>query len=87
MSKKPWPSFLDGIGNGLGYGAILIMVSVIREAAGSGSLLGFRVIPQAFYDAGYVNNGLLMLPPAALFLIGAIIWFHRGFNKKLVNVS
>ena len=87
MSKKPWPSFLDGIGNGLGYGIILIVVAVIREVFGSGTLLGFKVIPQWAYDMGYVNNGLMMLPPMALFLIGIYIWIQRGRNQKLYNVS
>jgi len=87
MSRKPWPSFLDGIGNGLGYGAILVVVAVIREFFGSGSLLGFKIIPQWAYDHGYANNGLMMLPPAALFIIGCFIWWQRSRNKKLVNVS
>ncbi len=87
MSKKPWPSFIDGIGNGLGYGIILVVVSVIREVFGSGTLLGFKVIPQALYDMGYVNNGLMMLPPMALFLIGIYIWIQRARNQKLYNVS
>lgn len=87
MAQKPWPSFLDGIGNGLGYGAILIVVSAIRELFGSGSLLGFKIVPQWLYDMGYVNNGLMMLPPAALFLIGIFIWWQRSRNRKLINVS
>ncbi|MBL7978530.1 MAG: NADH:ubiquinone reductase (Na(+)-transporting) subunit D [Bacteroidetes Order II. Incertae sedis bacterium] len=87
MSQKPWPSFLDGIGNGLGYGLILIAVSIVREIFGSGTLLGFKVIPQFLYDMGYVNNGLMMLPPAALFIIGCIIWWQRSRNPKLINVS
>ena len=87
MSQKPWPSFLDGIGNGLGYGIILVCVSVIREVLGSGAILGFHIIPQSFYDAGYVNNGLMMLPPAALFLISIYIWIQRGRNRKLINIS
>ena len=87
MSQKPWPSFLDGIGNGLGYGIILVIVAVIREFFGSGSLLGFRLVPQWAYDHGYSNNGLMMLPPAALFIIGCFIWWQRSRNKKLVNVS
>ena len=87
MSQKPWPSFLDGIGNGLGYGAILILVATIREIFGSGTWLGIKVIPQSFYDAGYVNNGLMMLPPMALFLIGAIVWLHRSYNRKLIGAS
>jgi Na+-transporting NADH:ubiquinone oxidoreductase subunit D len=87
MSQKPWPSFLDGIGNGLGYGMILIIVSIIRELFGSGSLLGFKIIPQWMYEAGYANNGLMMLPPAALFIIGVFIWWQRGRNRKLINAS
>lgn len=87
MSQKPWPSFLDGIGNGLGYGIILVVVAVIREVFGSGTLLGFKVIPQWAYDLGYVNNGMMMLPPMALFLIGIYIWVQRARNAKLYNVS
>lgn len=87
MSQKPWPSFLDGIGNGLGYGMILVIVSIIRETFGSGSILGFKVIPQWMYDVGYVNNGLMMLPPAALFIIGCFIWWQRSRNRKLINAS
>jgi Na+-transporting NADH:ubiquinone oxidoreductase subunit D len=87
MAQKPWPSFLDGIGNGLGYGLILVIVGVVRELFGSGSLLGFKIIPQWMYDMGYVNNGLMMLPPAALFIIGLFIWWQRSRNPKLVNVS
>jgi len=87
MAQKPWPSFLDGIGNGLGYGIILVVVAVIREVFGSGSLLGYKVIPQWLYDMGYVNNGLMMLPPMALFLIGIYIWVQRARKPKLYNVS
>lgn len=87
MAQKPWPSFLDGIGNGLGYGIILVVVAVIREVFGSGSLLGFKVMPQWAYDMGYVNNGLMMLPPMALFLIGIYIWIQRARKPKLYNVS
>ncbi len=87
MSQKPWPSFLDGIGNGLGYGMILVVVAIIRELFGSGSLLGYKVVPQWLYDAGYSNNGLMMLPPAALFIIGIFIWIQRSRNRKLINAS
>lgn len=87
MAQKPWPSFLDGIGNGLGYGVILIVVSIFREFFGSGSLLGFKLVPQWAYEHGYTNNGLMMLPPSALFIIGCIIWWHRSKNRKLINAS
>jgi Na+-transporting NADH:ubiquinone oxidoreductase subunit D len=87
MSQKPWPSFLDGIGNGLGYGLILVIVSVIREFFGSGSILGFHLVPLWAYQHGYSNNGLMMLPPSALFIIGCYIWWQRSKNKKLINAS
>lgn len=87
LGQKPWPAFLDGLGNGIGYGIILIAVGFFRELFGAGTLLGFKVVPQAFYDMGYVNNGLMVLPPAALFLIGIYIWIQRSRNTKLVNVS
>lgn len=87
MQQRPWQSFLDGIGNGVGYGIILISVAVCREVLGAGTLLGFHLIPQSVYDAGYVNNGLMVLPPAALFLISIYIWIQRSKNKKLINVS
>ncbi|MCR9063101.1 MAG: NADH:ubiquinone reductase (Na(+)-transporting) subunit D [Cytophagales bacterium] len=87
LGQKPWPAFLDGIGNGIGYGIILVAVAFFRELLGSGSLFGMKVIPQWAYDHGYVNNGLMVLPPAALFLIGIYIWVQRSRNPKLVNVS
>lgn len=87
LAQKPWPSFLDGIGNGVGYGVILVVVAIFRELFGAGTLLGYKVIPQWAYDMGYVNNGLMVLPPAALFIIGIYIWAQRSWNKKLVNVS
>lgn len=83
MSNKPWPSFLDGIGNGAGYAIILIIVAFFRELLGSGTLLGYQVIPQSFYDAGYSNNGLMILPPMALITVACIIWIHRSINKDL----
>ncbi len=83
LGNGPWPSFLDGIGNGLGYGWILVVVGFVRELLGSGSLLGYKVIPQAFYNAGYENNGLMMLAPMALLLVACIIWVHRALNKDL----
>lgn len=83
LGNGPWPSFLDGIGNGLGYGWILVVVGFFRELLGSGELLGYRVIPQFMYDAGYANNGLMMLAPMALLLVAVIIWVHRAMNKDL----
>ena len=83
LGNGPWPSFLDGIGNGLGYGWILVTVGFFRELLGSGTLLGYKVIPQAAYSAGYENNGLMMLAPMALIIVGIIIWIHRWKNKDL----
>lgn len=83
LSNKPWPAFLDGIGNGLGYTLILAVVAFVRELLGSGQLLGIQVIPQSFYDAGYMNNGLMIQPPMALIAVACIIWAHRAFNKDL----
>lgn len=83
MSNKPWESFMDGVGNGVGYALILVIVAFFRELLGSGSLLGFQVIPQVFYNAGYVNNGLMMMPPMALILVACIIWVQRAKNKDL----
>ncbi|MDD2797422.1 MAG: NADH:ubiquinone reductase (Na(+)-transporting) subunit D [Bacteroidales bacterium] len=83
LANKPWESFLDGIGNGLGYSFILVILGFIRELLGTGSLYGFPIIPQSFYDMGYENNGLVILPPAALILLGCIIWVQRSMNKDL----
>jgi Na+-transporting NADH:ubiquinone oxidoreductase subunit D len=83
MGNKPWPSFLDGVGNGAGYAIILIIVAFFRELLGCGTLWGVQVIPQNFYDAGYLNNGLMILPPMALIVTGCIIWIHRSINKDL----
>ena len=83
LSHKPWESFLDGIGNGIGYGLILIIVGFFRELLGSGTLLGFQVIPEICYEWGYQNNGLMILPPMALIVSACIIWVHRIYNKDL----
>lgn len=83
LSNRPWPAFLDGIGNGLGYGIILIIVSFFRELFGSGTLFGFQVFPQWWYEAGYMNNGMMILPPMALIVVACIIWVHRIKNKDL----
>ncbi|HLF18935.1 MAG TPA: NADH:ubiquinone reductase (Na(+)-transporting) subunit D [Candidatus Omnitrophota bacterium] len=80
MSNPPWKSFLDGLGNGLGYSAVLVILGIIREIFGSGTLLGYHVIPRSFYDAGYVNNGMLVLAPGAFFLLGCIIWIQRAIS-------
>ena len=82
MANKPWESFLDGIGNGLGYGLILVIVAFFRELFGSGTLLDFQVIPQGLYDFGYVNNGLMILPPMALVIVGIIMWLQKPEEDK-----
>ncbi len=87
LANKPWPSFLDGIGNGLGYGIILVIVATIRELLGSGTLLGYQVVPQWLYNAGYENNGLMILPPMALITVACIIWAHRAHNKDLQEAN
>ncbi len=86
LQNKPWDSFLDGIGNGLGYGAILVIIAFFRELLGSGTVFGFRLIPESWYIAEggfYSNCGLMLFPPMALILVGCIIWAHRSFNKDL----
>lgn len=83
LANRPWESFLDGIGNGLGYGIILVIIAFFRELLGSGTLFGIQVIPQAVYDIGYVNNGLMIMPPMALICCAVIIWVHRSRNKDL----
>ena len=83
LANKPWPSFLDGIGNGLGYGIILVLVGIIRELFGSGTLWGKQIIPDSFYEAGYANNGFIILPPMALIIVACIIWIHRARDKNL----
>jgi Na+-transporting NADH:ubiquinone oxidoreductase subunit D len=80
MTNPPWRSFLDGIGNGLGYMWILAVVGTIREIFGSGTLLGFKVVPQALYDGGYVNNGMMVLAPGAFLLLGIIVWVQRSIS-------
>ena len=85
MGNKPWPAFLDGIGNGIGYGLILVLVSAVRELFGAGELMGYRIVPDSFYKMGYFNNGLAILPPMALIVVGIIIWIQRSKNPKLVE--
>lgn len=83
LGNKPFPSLVDGLASGLGYGMILIIVAFFRELLGSGTLFGLKVIPDCFYAAGYANNGLVILPPFALILLGCIIWVHRSIDKDL----
>jgi len=83
LGHGPWESFLDGVVNGVGYGIILVIVAFFRELLGSGTLFGYPVIPQVFYDWGYQNNGLMILPPMALITVACIIWVHRLRNKDL----
>ncbi len=90
LGNKPWQSVLDGVGNAAGYGVILIIVAFFRELLGSGTLtlpvLGtLNVVPKAFYEMGYVNNGFMILPPMALITIGIIIWVQRSRNKDLIE--
>jgi Na+-transporting NADH:ubiquinone oxidoreductase subunit D len=83
MANGPWESFLDGVGNGLGYAKILIIVAFFRELLGSGTLLNFRIIPESFYKMGYINNGLMLMPPMALIICACIIWYQRSRCKEL----
>ncbi len=88
LGNKPWPSFLDGLGNGAGYGAILVIVAFFRELLGSGSIYGFKLIPESWYIANggfYSNNGMMILPPMALITVGVIIWVQRSKNRKLIE--
>ena len=82
LGNKPIPSFLDGLDNGAGYAMILIIIAFFRELLGSGTLFGFRIIPECIYNAGYMNNGLVILPPMALILLGCVIWIHRAYFYK-----
>lgn len=85
LANKPWPSFLDGIGNGVAYSLILIVVAIFRELFGSGKLLGVQLIPAGVYEAGYMDNNLMILPPMALIVVGLIIWWQRSRNEKLIE--
>jgi Na+-transporting NADH:ubiquinone oxidoreductase subunit D len=87
LGNSPWKSFLDGVGNAAGYGLILVIVAFFRELFGSGALFGQQVIPQSFYDAGYMNNGMMLLPPMALIVVGVIIWVQRARNTKLYEAN
>lgn len=84
MQNKPWPSFLDGIGNGLGYAMILIIVAFFRELFGSGTLFNYPIFEKlGLYEMGYINNGLMLLAPAAFFLIACVIWYQRAKDESL----
>ena len=86
MANKPWPSFIDGLGNGAGYGLILVIVAFFREFLGSGTIFGYPVIQKlGLYSTGYENNGMMILPPMALILVGLIIWYHRSRDKSLIE--
>jgi Na+-transporting NADH:ubiquinone oxidoreductase subunit D len=86
MANKPWPSFIDGLGNGAGYGIILIVVAFFRELLGSGTLYGYPVMQKiGIYSTGYENNGMMILPPMALIAVGLIIWFQRSRNRSLIE--
>ena len=86
MANKPWPSFIDGIGNGAGYGLILIVVSFFRELLGSGTIYGYPVLEKlGIYKSGYENNGMVILPPMALIFVGLIIWFQRSRTRSLIE--
>ncbi len=83
LGNKPFASFMDGLGNGLGYALILVIVAFFRELFGSGTLFGVQIVPQALYDLGYMNNGLMILPPMALIILGCVIWVQRSIQKDL----
>ncbi len=82
MQNGPWESFLDGVGNGLGYAWILVVVGFVRELLGAGTLFGYQIVPQCLYDWGYVNNGMMTMPAMSLIIVGLIIWAHRAINKE-----
>jgi Na+-transporting NADH:ubiquinone oxidoreductase subunit D len=85
LSNRPWPAFLDGVGNAAGYGIILVVVGFVRELFGSGTIWGYQVMPEGIYTLGYENNGLFILPPMALITVGIIIWIQRYKNRNLIE--
>ncbi|CAG5084071.1 NADH:ubiquinone reductase (Na(+)-transporting) subunit D [Parvicella tangerina] len=85
LGNKPWPSALDGLGNGLGYGIILLITAFFKELFGSGKLFGFQVVPDAMYDFGYENIGIMLLPPSSLVIVAIIIWVQKVRNPKLIE--
>lgn len=88
LGNKPWPSFLDGIGNGAGYGLVLVIIAFFRELLGSGSLWGYKLVPESWYISNggwYSNNGMMILPPMALIIVGVIIWIQRSKKPELIE--
>lgn len=85
LGNKPWASALDGIGNGIGYGMVLVVVAFFKELFGSGKLMGYQMIPDSFYDFGYMNNGLMLLPPSSLIIVAVYIWIQKSRNPKLIE--
>jgi Na+-transporting NADH:ubiquinone oxidoreductase subunit D len=85
LGNKVWPSFLDAIGNALGYAWILVAVSLIREVLGSGKIWGYEIFPDSFYELGYMNNNMMILPPMALITVALIIWVQRSRNTDLIE--
>ena len=83
LGNSPWPSFVDGVGNGIGYAIILVIVGFFRELLGSGTLFGIQVVPDKLYELGYMDNGLMILPPMALITVACIIWVQRSHDKDL----
>jgi Na+-transporting NADH:ubiquinone oxidoreductase subunit D len=82
MQNGPWASFLDGIGNGLGYAVILVIVGFVRELLGAGTVLGMQIVPDALYEMGYMNNGMMTMPAMSLIICGCVIWAHRAYNDR-----
>jgi Na+-transporting NADH:ubiquinone oxidoreductase subunit D len=82
MQNGPWASFLDGIGNGLGYAVILVVVGFVRELLGAGTVLGMQIVPDALYEMGYMNNGMMTMPAMSLIICGCVIWAHRAYNDR-----
>ncbi len=85
LGNKPWASALDGLGNGLGYGLVLVIVAFFKELLGSGKLLGIDVLPESIYNIGYMNNGLMLLPPSSLVIVAIYIWIQKGRNPSLIE--
>lgn len=85
LGNKPWESALDGLGNGIGYGVVLVIVAFFKELLGSGKLMGIQILPDSFYELGYMNNGLMLLPPSSLVIVAVYIWIQKSRNPKLIE--